>query len=233
MSTSVLGLGIDSPTWKKPVIPNRLALQSPPKITCCLGLPLTNSWISIELSQFVSFVWQMSSPSCRTPSNLPLSTPFLVDDDCRALQSSQEFGRREQFECTNVHSIQFSETFLQHQHIPICEHRNLRQENVRGVLRQSSHVPAQHFQRHRICHSTRQTRILSLRQEVATRILLAISVFAPSRRQRTIQTIHGVVSQSGIFPRLFLDRILEFSLLCFRFSVESLSFQHPAADFLH
>ena len=85
---------------------------------------------------------------------------------------------------------------------------------------------------HWICHSTRQTRILSLQQAVSTRILLAISVFAPSQRQRTIQTVHGIVSHSGIFPRFFLDRLLEFSLLCFHFSVESLGFQHPAGDFL-
>ena len=60
--------------------------------------------------------------------------------------------------------------------------------------------------------TTLETRILSLQQAVSTRILLAITVFAPSRRQRTIQTIHGVVSHSGIFPRFFLDRLLELSL---------------------
>ena len=122
-------------------------------------------------------------------------------------------------------------SFLKHSCSNRTSHRNLRQENVCGILLQSSHVPTQHFQRHRVCHSIRQSRILSLPQAVSTRILLAISVIAPSRRQRTIQTIHGIVSHSGIFPGFLLDRLLEFPVLCFHFSVDSLCFQHSAGDF--
>ena len=91
------------------------------------------------------------------------------------------------------------------------------------------------------CRSNRQSRILALSHVVYTRIFLAISVCAPSRRQTTIRTVHGIV-HSGIFPGSPLDRLLQFSLLCFDFFVESLSVQpaissaepsrvHPASLF--
>ena len=35
------------------------------------------------------------------------------------------------------------------------------------------------------------------------------------------------------FPGFLLHRLLEFSLFCFNFPVESLNFQHPARDFFH
>ena len=58
--------------------------------------------------------------------------------------------------------------------------------------------------------------IQHLAEADSSRVLVALdlkAVFAPSRRHRTIQTIHGVVSHSGVFPGFFHDRLLEFSLL--------------------
>ena len=128
VSTSVLGLGIDSPTWKV-CHTVKACVEVSSQDHVLFGSP-NHEFLNFhqschEFSQFLPPACrnegQLSiqldrSPSCRTPDNLRLSCPFLIDDNSQASQSSQEFGRREQFVCTNVHSIQFSETFLQQQH---------------------------------------------------------------------------------------------------------------------
>ena len=126
--------------------------------------------------------------------------------------------------CTNSHSIQLPETFLQQQNVPICIEICDRKMSVAS----SDSPTTVQFNTFKCTGSVTafdSPEFFPIRKSFPLEYCFAISVFAPSRRQRSIQTdiFHG---------GFFLDRLLEFPLLCFYFSCESLCFHRPAGDLL-
>ena len=147
VSVSVLGRGKDFPRGDSLAThKQKLTSKSPPKIRCCPSLPLMKSWGFREnptwYLQISSLVKQMGlndshpsiqldrSPSARSPNSFRLSALSLMCDDCWASHSAtSSLGVSGSCAITFTPS-NFLNHSLQQQNIPICEHRNLRQENV-------------------------------------------------------------------------------------------------------